>query len=107
MSINTTRRSFIGLCGAAALAAIPIRVLAQSAATAAKLGLKDPTAIALGYVENAQQLSAAKEPSFKSGSHCGNCQLYVAAQEKAGYAPCGAVGGKLVKKTAWCKAWAG
>ena len=105
MTTQTTRRAFLGLCGAAALAIIPVRVLAQ--AEPAKLDLKDPTAVALGYVENAAQVTAAKEPTFKAGSHCGNCKLYSVAQEKAGYAPCGAVGGKLVAKTGWCKAYAG
>lgn len=105
MTTETTRRAFLGLCGAAALAALPVRLVAQAAP--AKLDLKDPTAVALGYVENAAKVTAAKEPSFKAGSHCGNCKLYGAAQEKAGYAPCGAVGGKLVAKNGWCKAWVG
>ncbi len=105
MSMQPTRRAFLGLCGAAALAAIPVRLLAQ--ATPAKLDVKDPTAVALGYVENAAKITVAKEPAFKPGSHCGSCSLYVKAQEKAGYAPCGAVGGKLVAKTGWCKAFAG
>lgn len=103
MSSHPTRREFLSLCGAAALAAIPVRVAAQPAP--AKLDLKDPTAVALGYVENAAKLSPAKEPTYKAGSHCGNCKLYTAAQEKAGYAPCGAVGGKLVAKAGWCKAY--
>lgn len=105
MNTNTSRRAFLSLCGAAALAAIPVRVTAQPAP--AKLDLKDPTAVALGYVEDAAKLTAAKEPSYKAGSHCGNCKLYTAAQEKAGYAPCGAVGGKLVAKAGWCKAYVG
>lgn len=105
MSMQPTRRAFLGLCGAAALAAIPVRVLAQTAP--GKLDLKDPTAVALGYVENAAKIKAASEPTFKAGSHCGNCKLYTLAQEKAGYAPCGAFGGKLVSKAGWCKAYAG
>jgi High potential iron-sulfur protein len=103
MPLQTNRRAFLGLCGAAALAAIPVRVLSQAPAT--KLDLKDPTAVALGYVENAAQLTPAKEPSFKVGSHCGSCTLYGKAQEKGGYAPCGAVGGKLVAAKGWCKAY--
>ncbi len=106
MTINTNRRAFLGLCGAAALAAIPVRLMAADAAPA-KLDLKDPTAVALGYVLDAKKVTAAKEPTYKAGSHCGNCKLYVAAQEKSGYAPCGAVGGKLVAKAGWCKAYAG
>lgn len=105
MTINTNRRAFLGMCGAAALAAIPVRVLAEAAP--AKLDLKDPTAVALGYVLDAKKITVAKESTFKPGSHCGSCKLYVTAQEKAGYAPCGAFGGKLVAKTGWCKAYAG
>ena len=104
MSMQASRRTFLGLCGAAALAAIPVRAHAQAAP--AKLDVKDPTALALGYVENAAKVTVAKEPTFKAGSNCGNCVLYVKAQEKAGYAPCGAVGGKLVAKAGWCKAYA-
>ncbi len=104
MITPTTRRAFLGLCGAAALAAIPVRVLAL--APSAKLDLKDPTAIALGYVDNAAKITAATEPTFKAGSHCGSCQLYTVAQEQGGYAPCAVVGGKLVAKTGWCKAYA-
>lgn len=103
MSLHTNRRAFLGLCGAAALAAIPVRVLSQT--PAAKLDLKDPTAVALGYVENTAQLTAAKEPGFKAGSYCDNCKLYAKAQEKAGYAPCAAVGGKLVAAKGWCRAY--
>ena len=103
MSMQPSRRAFLGLCGAAALAAIPVRLIAQAAP--AKLDLKDPTAVALGYVENAAKVTVAKEPTFKAGSICGTCALYVKVQEKAGYAPCGAVGGKLVAKAGWCKAF--
>ncbi|MES2885538.1 MAG: high-potential iron-sulfur protein [Pseudomonadota bacterium] len=104
MTMPTSRRAFLGLCGAAALAAMPVRVMSQAAP--AKLDLKDPTAVALGYVENTAKITVAKEPTFKAGSNCGNCALYVKAQEKAAYAPCGAVGGKLVAKAGWCKAYA-
>jgi hypothetical protein len=102
MNQLTSRRAFLGLCGAAALAAIPVRVAAQGAA---KLSTTDPTAVALGYVENAAKVDAKKEPSFKPKSNCANCTLYVKAQEKGGYAPCGAFGGKLVAGAGWCKAW--
>lgn len=103
-SSPTSRRQFLGLCGAAALAALPVRVLAQ---TPARLDPKDPMAQALGYVEQAAQLKAGKEATFKAGSNCGNCRLYVVAQESGGYAPCGAVGGKRVARAGWCRAWVG
>lgn len=104
MTTSPSRRQFLGLCATAALAAIPVRVLAADPAPA-KLDLNDPTAKALGYVENAAKLKPGAEAAFKAGSICGNCKLYVNAQEKAGYAPCGAVGGKLVAKAGWCRAY--
>ncbi|MDB5969085.1 MAG: High potential iron-sulfur protein [Hydrocarboniphaga sp.] len=103
MQIPNSRRRFLGLCGAAALAAIPARSFAQAAA--AKVDLNDPTAKALGYVENVASLKPGQEAALKTGSHCGNCALYTVAQEAAGHAPCGAFGGKLVAKTGWCRAY--
>ncbi|WP_428309544.1 high-potential iron-sulfur protein [Hydrocarboniphaga sp.] len=102
MNPPNTRRRFLGLCGAAALATFPARSFAQSAA---KLDLNDPTAKALGYVENVASLKPGQESALKPGSHCGNCALYATAQEKAGHAPCGAFGGKLVAKNGWCRAY--
>ncbi len=99
---STSRRGFLSLCGAAALAAITVRVLAQAPG---KLELSDPLSIALGYVEDVAKLDPAKEAAFKPGSNCGNCTLYVSAQEQGGYAPCGAVGNKLVARAGWCRAW--
>ena len=55
MQPTTTRRVFLGLCGSAALAALPL----SASADAAKLDVADPTAKALGYVENVSSLKAA------------------------------------------------
>ena len=104
MQPTTTRRVFLGLCGSAALAALPL----SASADAAKLDVADPTATALGYVENVSSLKAADATAagVKPGSVCSNCALYAKAQEKAGYAPCGAFGGRLVAAKGWCKAYA-
>lgn len=96
--INLDRRRFVGGLIAAALPLSALR-----AADAERLKLDDPAAQALGYVETAS--AAAKDPVFKAGAHCGNCVLYTKAQEKGGYAPCGAFGGKAVASAGWCKAW--
>lgn len=96
----TTRRQFLtGLLAVAATSTLPV-----AAADAPPLTEDDPTAKALGYVLNAAK--AGNDPAFKKGSTCGNCVLYVTAQEKGGHAPCGAFGGKLVGRGGWCKAWA-
>ena len=103
MSMNLPRRDFLRVCGAAALAAIPVRVLAQEGPQ--RLAVDDPLAVALAYVEDAADVDAAANPTFKPGSNCANCTLYVKAQEADGYAPCGAVGGKWVAAEGWCKVW--
>lgn len=100
--LATRRRFLTGLLAAAAASALP--ALPAGAADAPRIPEDDPTAKALGYVLNAAK--AEKDPAFKKGSTCANCTLYVAAQEKGGYAPCGAFGGKLVAKAGWCRAWA-
>lgn len=104
MSINTLqRRAFLKACGAAALAGIPVTVLAQAPA---KLAEDEPIAKSLAYLEDASKVDAEANPRFKSGNNCGNCALYVTADEADGFAPCRAVGGKLVARAGWCKVWA-
>jgi len=102
----TNRRRFLkGVIATAAVALLPAGLPAQ-AADPVKLTEDDPTAKALGYVASAGKLDATREAAFKKGSTCGNCMLYQAAQEKAGFAPCAAFPGKTVSKAGWCRAWA-
>ncbi len=103
MSTNTLqRREFLKICAATALAGIPVSVIAQAPA---KLPVDDPTAIALGYIEDVADVDKSANPNFKEGSKCGNCALYVTAKEADDFAPCGAVGGRLVARAGWCKVW--
>jgi hypothetical protein len=69
-----------------------------------KLDVKDPAAVALGYVENAAQVDVKKYPAFVKGSTCDNC---LQLQGKAGsdYRPCGLFPGKLVAVSGWCSGW--
>ena len=69
-----------------------------------KLDVKDPAAIALGYVENAAQVDVKKYPAFVKGSNCDNC---LQLQGKAGsdYRPCALFPGKLVAVSGWCSGW--
>lgn len=103
MSHPTSRRAFLGSCGSAVLAMLSIKAIA---AAPASLDVNDPTAKALGYVPDASKLKPGQEASFKAGSHCGSCALYVKAQETSGHAPCGAFAGKLVANKGWCRAYA-
>ena len=104
-TFDSRRRFLKGVLATAALGALTAGSPAH-AADPPKLAEDDPTAKALGYVASAGKLDAAKEPTFKKGSSCGNCVLYQAAQEKGGFAPCGAFAGKAVSKAGWCRAWA-
>ena len=69
-----SRRSFIALAGvtsAAVLAGVrPALSFAQGGAAAPHLAESDPTAKALGYVEDASKVDKTKFPAFKAGAHC-------------------------------------
>jgi hypothetical protein len=69
-----------------------------------QLDVKDPAAVALGYVESAAQVDVKKYPAFVKGSNCDNC---LQLQGKAGsdYRPCGLFPGKLVAVSGWCSGW--
>ncbi len=69
-----------------------------------RLDVKDPAAVALGYVENASQVDVKKYPDYVAGNNCENClQLQGAAGNN--YRPCSLFPGKLVSVSGWCKAW--
>jgi hypothetical protein len=68
------------------------------------LDVKDPAAIALGYVEDAAKVDAKKNPSYTPGSSCENC-LQLQGAAGAAYRPCTLFPGKLVATTGWCSAW--
>jgi hypothetical protein len=74
------------------------------AAEPPKLDVKDPAAVAVGYVENAAQVDVKKYPAFVKGSNCENC---LQLQGKAGgdYRPCTLFPGKLVAVSGWCSGW--
>ena len=57
----------------------------------------DPTAKALGYVEDA---SKTTNPKHKPGANCSNCQFYSGGP--SGYGPCALFPGKSVNAKGWC-----
>jgi hypothetical protein len=69
-----------------------------------RLDVKDPAAVALGYVENAAQVDAKKYPAFVAGSDCENC-LQLQGSAGNNYRPCSLFPGKLVSVSGWCKGW--
>ena len=102
--MTVTRREVIkNLSLAAGLsAALPWR--RTRGAAPERLDVKDPAAVALGYVENAAQVDLKKYPAFVKGSTCENClQLQGSAGDN--YRPCGLFPGKLVSVSGWCTSW--
>jgi len=98
-----TRRALVqNLAFTAGVAAVlpgPLR-----AAQPPRLDVKDPAAVALGYVENAAQVDSKKYPAFVQGSSCENCSQL---QGTAGfnYRPCALFPGKVVSVSGWCSGW--
>jgi hypothetical protein len=69
-----------------------------------RLDVKDPGAVALGYVENASQVDLKKYPAYAKGSNCENC-LQLQGSPGNNYRPCSLFPGKLVSVSGWCKGW--
>ncbi|HET6602666.1 MAG TPA: high-potential iron-sulfur protein [Xanthomonadaceae bacterium] len=67
------------------------------------LDTADPTAAALGYVEDATTVDAAKHANYKAGQTCANCNLIQA--ESGDWRPCALFPGKAVAAEGWCTAW--
>jgi len=76
-----------------------------AAAALTKLDPKEPTAVALRYVEDAKKVDPKKNPTFKPGQLCSNC---FNIQGKAGekFRPCSIFPKKLVASEGWCSVWA-
>ncbi len=104
MSINQSRRRFLVLA-ATGTAGMVLCTGAGAAADLPHLSPDDPTAKALGYVEDAAKINPAAEATFKKGSACASCALYQADKAKGGYGPCGAFAGKAVNAKGWCRAY--
>jgi hypothetical protein len=100
-----TRRTVMKSFAAAAGVAAALRSPLSKAADAPRVDVKDPAAVALGYVESASQVNLKKYPSYVKGSSCENCaQLQGAAGPH--YRPCDLFAGKLVSISGWCSGWA-
>jgi len=102
---DQSRRRFLalaGVTGAAVLAGIrPSPGLAQAGAGSPHLSESDPTAKALGYVEDASKVDKTKFPSYKAGAHCATCNFFQGKPADA-YAPCQIFPGKSVAAKGWC-----
>jgi len=101
---DPSRRSFIalaGVAGAAILAGVRPTLTQAQAASLPHLPESDPTAKALGYVEDASKVDKTKFPSYKAGAHCATCNFFQGKPTDA-YAPCQIFPGKAVAAKGWC-----
>jgi hypothetical protein len=103
--MSITRRMMVKNLGVAAglSAALPWRP-ALGAKAPARLDVKDPAAVAVGYVESAAQVDAKKYPNYVQGQNCENC-LQLQGSAGNNYRPCSLFPDKLVSVSGWCKAW--
>jgi hypothetical protein len=94
-----SRRRFLKLATGAAAAVALISGLPRVARAddLPHVSEADPTAKALGYVEDA---SASKDPKHKAGDTCANCQFYSGGA--TGFGPCQLFPGKAVAAKGWC-----
>ncbi len=102
--VNSARRAFISSLGLAASAAALLQSRPARAAEPPHVDVKDPAAVALGYVENATQVDAKKFPTYVKGSTCEDC-LLLQGKEGNAYRPCNLFPGKLVAVKGWCTGW--
>jgi hypothetical protein len=104
---NASRRTLIKLLSAGAVAVLAGgRVLTASAAAAlVPLTSADPSAKALGYVDESSTVDNAAHPTHKPTQKCSTCVQY---QGKAGdaRAACNIYPGKSVAAGGWCTVWA-
>jgi High potential iron-sulfur protein len=102
--VNAARRALIRSLGLAASAAALLQSRAARSAEPPHLGVKDPAAVPLGYVEDAAQVDPKKFPTYVKGSSCGDC-LLLQGKEGSAYRPCNLFPGKLVAVKGWCTGW--
>ena len=89
------------------IVALPAAGLVREAAAAdspPRLEESDPLAKSMGYVHNAKQVDASKNPQYKPGAHCANC-VQLVGKEGDEWRPCNIFQGKLVNANGWCKVW--
>jgi hypothetical protein len=95
-----SRRNFLALAGVTG-AAVLAGVRPALAADLPHVAESDPTAKALGYVEDASKVDKTKFPAFKPGAHCATCNFFQGKAADA-YAPCQIFPGKAVASKGWC-----
>ena len=100
------RRSFMQIATVSVVGAALIAPAFQAAAAdLPKLELDNPTAKALGYVEDTTKVDAAKYPNHKPEQMCGGCSL-MQGDAKNARNPCAIFPGKSISTKGWCASFA-
>jgi High potential iron-sulfur protein len=105
MTQNPERRRMLGIASLALAGAALTRAsgaLAQSPLP--HLSESDPTAVSLGYREDAKKVDHGKYASYTPGSMCANCSLFQGKRGDA-WGPCPIYAGKQVNAKGWCSAY--
>jgi hypothetical protein len=104
MTNRISRRAALK-CLATAAGTLALVETTQAAAAKPHVTLQDPTAIALGYVEDATKVDAKKNPTYKAGSNCANCLQSAGGLASDAWRPCNLFPNKLVNAKGWCKVY--
>ncbi len=106
--VTLNRRSFLQLASVSAVGlamAVPALHAAEPAATLPNLELDNPTAKALGYVEDATKVDKVKYPKHTPDQICASCSL-MQGDAKNARNPCILFPGKSVASKGWCASFA-
>lgn len=71
-----------------------------------KVSEDEPTARALAYVHDANDVDASQQPRYEEGQLCDNCALYIdESSDEEDWGGCSIFPGKLVNAKGWCNAY--
>ncbi len=105
-STNLNRRSFMQIATVSVVGlALVAPAFKAAAADLPNLELDNPTAKALGYVEDTTKVDAAKYPNHKPDQICSGCALWQGDAKNARN-PCALFPGKSVANKGWCASFA-
>jgi hypothetical protein len=106
MQTKYSRRTIVkkGLIAGALLPAASLVGLESHAAGPPLLDPNDPTAKALGFINDASKVDTSANPTYKPAQKCATCAQYQGKASDASGA-CNIFAGKSVPAGGWCKVW--
>jgi High potential iron-sulfur protein len=106
MQRNISRRAILkgGLIAGTLIPALGLMTDSIAAPELPPLDTKDPTASALGYVEDTTKVDDKANPTHKADQKCDNCAQFKGTAGEARGA-CNIFPGKTVASKGWCKTW--